>query len=66
MRIRWAGHEARMVEKRNVYVLIVGNPEGKKPLGRSRRRCVDNIKNDLVDIGWTAVEWIDLAKDRDR
>jgi hypothetical protein len=44
----------------------VGNPEGKRALGRARRRCVDNIKMDLRDIGWDDMDWIDLAKDRDK
>jgi hypothetical protein len=46
-RMRWAGHVARMGEKRNVYRLLVGKPEGTRPLGRPRRRCIDNIKMDL-------------------
>jgi hypothetical protein len=50
-RMRWAGHVARMGEKRNAYRLLVGKPEGKRPLGISRRRCVDNIKMDLLEIG---------------
>jgi hypothetical protein len=49
-RMRWAGHVARMGEKRNVYRLLVGKSEGKSPLGRPRRRWVDNIKMDLVEI----------------
>jgi hypothetical protein len=49
--MRWAGHIARLGEKRNVYRLLVGKPEGKKPLGRPRRRRVDNIKMDLLEIG---------------
>jgi hypothetical protein len=48
-RIRWAGHVARMGEKRNVYKLLVGKPEGKRPLGRPRRRWIDNIKIDLLE-----------------
>jgi hypothetical protein len=50
-RMRWAGHIARMGEKRNAYNILVGNPEGKRPLGRSRPRCEDNIKMDLKEIG---------------
>jgi hypothetical protein len=50
-RMRWAGHVAPMGQKRNVYRILVGKPEGKKPLGRPRRRWVDNIKTDLGDIG---------------
>jgi hypothetical protein len=49
-RMRWAGHVARMGGKMNVYMLLVGKPEGKRPLGRRRRRWVDNIKMDLVEI----------------
>jgi hypothetical protein len=51
-RMRWAGHVARTGEKRNAYRILVGTPEGKRPLGRSRRRWVDNIKMDLREIGW--------------
>jgi hypothetical protein len=64
--MRWAGHVALMREKTNAYGLLVGKPEGKKPLGRPRRRCVDNIKMDILEIGWGGVDWIDLAQDRDR
>jgi hypothetical protein len=65
-RMRWAGHVARMVEKRNACRILVGNPEGKRPLGRPRRRWVDNIKMDLRGIGWDGGDWIDLAQDRDQ
>jgi hypothetical protein len=65
-RMRWAGHVARMVEKRNAYRLLVGKPEGKRPLGRPRRRWVDNIRMDLGEVGWGDVDWIGLAKDRNR
>jgi hypothetical protein len=51
-RMRWAGHVARMGEKRNAYRILVGKPEGKRPLGRPRRMWVDNIKMDLREIGW--------------
>jgi hypothetical protein len=51
-RMRWAGYAARMGEKRNAYRLLVGKPEGKRPLGRPRCRWVDNIKMDLLEIGW--------------
>jgi hypothetical protein len=54
-RMRWAGHVARMGEKRNAYRLLVGKPEGKRPLGRPRRKCMDNIKMDLLEIGWSGV-----------
>jgi hypothetical protein len=63
--MRWAGHVARMGEKRNAYRLLVGEPEGKRPLGRPRRRWVDNIRMDLGEVGW-GDDWIGLAKDRNR
>jgi hypothetical protein len=67
MRMRWAGNVARMGEKRNAaYRILVGNSEGKRPLGRSRRRWVDNIKMDLREIGWDGGDWIDLVQDRDQ
>jgi hypothetical protein len=53
-------------EKRNAYRLLVGLPEGKRPLGRPRRRWVDNIRMDLVEVGWGDVDWIRLAQDRNR
>jgi hypothetical protein len=62
--MRWAGHVARMGDKRNVYRLLVGTPEGKRPLGRPRRRWMDNIKMDLLEIGVSVVDWIVLAQDR--
>jgi hypothetical protein len=62
----WAGHIARMGEKRNAYRILVGKPEGKRPLGRPTRRWVDNIKMDLTEIGWDGMDWIDLAQNRDR
>jgi hypothetical protein len=59
-----------MGEKRNAYRILVGNPEGKRPLGRPlgrpRRRWVDNIKIDLREIGWDGMNWIDVAQDRDQ
>jgi hypothetical protein len=64
--MRLVGHVARIGEKRNVYRILVGKPEGKRPLGRSRRRWVDNIKMDLREIGWDAVYWIDMAQDREQ
>jgi hypothetical protein len=54
-----------MGEKRNAYKILVGNPEGKRALGRPRRRWVDNIKMDLREIGWDGMNWIDFAQDRD-
>jgi hypothetical protein len=65
-RMRWAGHVARMGEKRKVYRLLVGKPEGKRPLERPRRRWIDNIKMDLLEIGLGVVDWIGLAQDRYR
>jgi hypothetical protein len=65
-RVRWAGHVARMGEKRNAHGILVGNREGKRPLGRPRRRSVDNIKMDLREIRWGGMDWIDLAQDRDQ
>jgi hypothetical protein len=65
-RMRWAGHVTRMGEKRNAYRLLVGKPEGKRrPLGRPRRRWVDNIRMDLAEVGWGDVDWIGLAQGRD-
>jgi hypothetical protein len=55
-----------MGEKRNVHMLLVGKPEGKRPLGRSRRRWIDNIKKDLLEIGVSVVDWIGLAQNRYR
>jgi hypothetical protein len=55
-----------MGEKRNAYRLLVGKPEGKRPLGRPIRRWVDNIKMDLLEIGCSGVDWIGLAQDRDK
>jgi hypothetical protein len=54
-----------MEKKRNVYRLLVGKQEGKRPLGRSRRKCIDNINMDLAEIGWGGVHWISLAPDRE-
>jgi hypothetical protein len=55
-----------MGEKRNAYRILVGMPEGKRPLGRPRRRWVDNIKMDLREIGWDGTDWIDLDRNRDQ
>jgi hypothetical protein len=65
-RLRWAGHVARMGERRGAYRALVGKPEGRRALGRSRRRWEDNIKMDLREVGWGGMDWIDLAQDRDR
>jgi hypothetical protein len=63
-RMRWAGHVARMGEGRCVCRVLVGRPEGKRPLGRPRRRWEDNIKMDLREIGIDGANWIRLAQDR--
>jgi hypothetical protein len=63
-RMRWAGHVARVGEKRNTYRRGAGKQEGKRSLGRQRRRWVDNIKVNLGEIGWDGMDWIDLAQDR--
>jgi hypothetical protein len=60
------GHVARIGEKRNAYRLLVGKQEGRRPLGRPRRRWLDNIKMDLVEVGWDDADWIGLAQDGDR
>ena len=65
-RMRWAGHVARMGEGREVYRVLVGKPEGRRPLGRPRRRWVDNIRMDLQDVGCGYMDWIGLVQDRDR
>jgi len=65
-RIKWAGHVARMGEDRVVQRVLVGKPEGKRPLGRPRRRWEDNIKMDIQEVGRDREDWIKLAQDRDR
>ena len=65
-RMRWAWHVARMGERRGVYRVLVGKLEGKRPLGRPRRRWEDNIKMDLQEVGCGGMDWIELAQDRDR
>jgi hypothetical protein len=65
-RMRWAGHVARMGEKRNTYRLLLGNTEGKRPLGRPRRRWFNNIRMDLVEVGLGDVDLIGIAQDRNR
>ena len=65
-RMRWAGHVARMAEGKGVHRVLVGKPEGKRPLGRPRRRWEDNIKMDLQEVGGACGDWMELAQDRDR
>ena len=65
-RMRWAGHVARMGEERGMYRVLVGKLEGKRPLGRPRRRWVDNIRMDLQEVGYGYMDWTGLAQDRDR
>jgi hypothetical protein len=65
MRMMWAGHVARMREERKVYKVLVGKPEGKRPLGRPRRMWEDGIRMDLREIGLRRVDWIRLSQDRD-
>ena len=64
-RMRWAGHVARVGERRGVYRILVGKPEGRRPLGRPRRRGEDNIKMDLQEMTYGDMDWIKLAQDRD-
>ena len=65
-RMRWAGHVARMGEGRGEYRVLVGKPEGKRPLGRPRHRWEDNIKTDLQEVGGGCGDWVELSQDRDR
>jgi hypothetical protein len=65
-RLTWAGHVAQMGEKWNAYRILVGQPEGKRPLKRPRRMWVDNIKMDLREIGWDGMDCIDLTEDGDQ
>ena len=62
----WAGHVVSKGEGRGVYRVLVGKPEGKRPLGRPRRRWEDDIKMDLQEVGYGGMDWIRLAQDRDR
>ena len=64
--MRWAGHVGNMDERTGVYRVFVGNPEGRKPFGRPRRKWEDNIKMDLQEMGCGGMDWIELAHDRDR
>jgi hypothetical protein len=65
-RMRWAGHVARMGEERKVYTVLVRKSEGKRPLGRPRRRSENGIRMDIREIGLGCVEWIQLAHEKDR
>jgi hypothetical protein len=65
-RMRWAGHVARMGKMRGTYNILVGRPEGRRPLGRPRRRLEDNIKMNLWQTGFGDVDWIHMAQDMDR
>jgi hypothetical protein len=65
-KMRWTGHVARIGEKRNAYRILVGEPEGTRPLGRSRSRWKDNIRMNLREMGWVGIYWIDLVQDRDQ
>jgi hypothetical protein len=65
-RMKWEGHIGRKMEKRNVYRILVGKPEEKRPLGRPRPRWVYNIKMDFREIEWGDMDWIDLAQDRNQ
>jgi hypothetical protein len=65
-RMRWAGHVARMGEERGVHRVLVGKPEGKRPLGRPRCRWEDNIKMVVEEVGGGRGDWMELAQDRDR
>jgi len=64
--MRWAVHVAHMDEEMEVYRVLVGKPEGRRPLGRPRRRWVDNIRMDVQEVGCGYMDWIGLAQDRDR
>ena len=65
-RMRWAGHVARMCEERGLYRVLVGKPEWRRPMGRPRRRWVDNIRMDLQEVGCGYMDWIGLTQDGDR
>jgi hypothetical protein len=62
-KMRRAGHVTRMGEKKNAYRLLVGKPEGRRPLGRPRRRWLDSIRMDLLEVGWDGVDWLRIGTD---
>ena len=64
--MRWAGHAVCMGERRGVYRVLVGKPEGKRPIGTPRCRWENNIKVDIQEVGCGGIDWIDLAQDWDR
>jgi len=64
--MRWTGHVVHMGEDRGVYRVLVGKPDGRRPLGRPRHRWVDNIRMDLQEVGFVYMDWIGLAQNRDR
>ena len=63
--MKWADHVARMGNRRGIYRVWMGKPDGKRPLGRPRYRWEDNNKMDLLEVGWRGMDWFDLAQDRD-
>jgi len=63
--MRWTGHIARVGDRRGAYRVLLGIPERRIPLGRPTRRCKDNIKMDLQEVGWWGMDFIDLVQDRD-
>ena len=65
IRLRWAGHVARMEESRSAFKILTGKPTGRRPSGRPRRRWEDNIRMDLEEIGINGSNWVDSAQDRD-
>jgi hypothetical protein len=65
-RMRWAGHVAHVGKRRGMYRILVGKPEGKRPLGRSRHSWENNIKMDLLEVGCGGMDWIKLTQDSDR
>ena len=64
--MRWVGHVARMGDRRGVYRVLLGKPEGRRPPGRPKHRWENNIKTDLQEVGCGVMDWIDLSQDRDR